>query len=581
MKDLNAADATIPASQNAQAAGKTDRPLRQQMASATGGSSPVSTLAMINDWALHLASAPDKQMALAQTSYDNWTAWVGYVAKGCPENPEDHPMTAQKGDRRFQHAAWAKPPFAAMAQGFLLLEDFFDKATSDVPGLDPAHDKAMTFLMRQMLDAVAPSNFLATNPEALARTVETKGANLKKGAAAFVQDYQRTTKGKTQAPTQRLGVDVASAPGKVVFRNHLIELIQYAPTTDDVHPEPVLIVPAWIMKYYILDLSPENSLVRYLTSQGFTVFMISWRNPDPADAMLGMEDYLTQGPLAAVEYITATTGAPQIHSAGYCLGGTLLSIAAAAMARDGDMRLASMTLFATQTDFSEPGELSLFINESQVSFLEDVMEAQGYLDATQMMSAFQMLRSNDLIWSQMVRSYLLGEETAPMNDLMAWNADSTRMPARMHSEYLRHMFLNNDLANGRYQVGGHAVSLRDIRIPVFGVGTETDHIAPWQSVFKIHALGHADVTFALTNGGHNAGVLSEPGHKHRHFRIHTTRDQDKALSPEDWMQTAALQEGSWWPSWTGWLSQRSGPRSTPPKMGRALAKAPGTYVMME
>ncbi|NIA71354.1 alpha/beta fold hydrolase [Pelagibius litoralis] len=581
MKDPNATEVAGHASQSASVTRKADRPLRRHLASITGGSSPASTLTMINDWALHLASAPDLQITLAQTSYAHWVAWLGFVARGCPESPDQHPIAAQKGDRRFQNAAWTKPPYAAMAQGFLLLEDFFDKATSEVPGLDPAHDRAMTFLMRQMLDAMAPSNFLATNPEALVRTVETHGANLQKGIAAFLNDYQAGWKGATPARTQQLGLDVACTLGKVVFRNHLIELIQYAPKTGKVHPEPILIAPAWIMKYYILDLSPDNSLVRYLTSQGFTVFMISWRNPDPEDATLGMDDYLTQGLLAAVDYITTVTGAEQIHSAGYCLGGTLLSIAAAALARDGDERLASMTLFAAQTDFTEPGELSLFINESQVSFLEDLMDAQGYLEANQMMGAFQMLRSNDLIWSRVVRSYLLSENDTPMNDLMAWNADGTRMPARMHSEYLRHMFLNNDLAAGRYQVGGHAVSLRDIRIPVFGVGTETDHIAPWKSVFKVHSLGHADVTFVLTNGGHNAGVLSEPGHKHRHFRVHTTRDQDNALSPEDWLETAALEEGSWWPSWAAWLSRHSGPKGAPPKMGRKLADAPGTYVMME
>ncbi|MEM9779995.1 MAG: alpha/beta fold hydrolase [Pseudomonadota bacterium] len=557
------------------------RVMRRSFARLTKGSSPASALTMMNDWALHLAMAPDKQLALAKTAQDHWASWLGYIMRGCPDTPEDRPIAPQNGDRRFRSSAWAQAPFAAMSQGFLLMEDFFDKATSDIPGLDPAHDRAMTFLVRQMLDAVAPSNFLATNPEALTRTLETHGTNFQHAVAAFLHDMETLANGSPSGANEAVGAEVACTPGKVVFRNHLMELIQYAPTTDAVHPEPVLIVPAWIMKYYILDLSPGNSLVRYLTGQGFTVFMISWRNPGAEDAALGMADYLAQGPRSALDYISQATGAEKIHSAGYCLGGTLLSIAAAGMAREGDTRLASMTLFAAQTDFSEPGELSLFINESQVSFLEDVMEAQGYLDSTQMMSAFQMLRSNDLIWSRMIRNYLLGEDDPPMNDLMAWNADSTRMPARMHSEYLRHMFLSNDLAAGRYQVDGHAVSLRDIRLPVFCVGTETDHIAPWKSVFKIHNLGHADVTFALTNGGHNAGVLSEPGHKRRHFHILETRDQDKALSPEDWLEAAAQKNGSWWPAWAKWLSDRSGPQAAPPKMGPALADAPGTYVRMD
>src|SRR6056297_1054248 len=555
-----------------------ERPLRQALARYLGGSSPASLFSMWTDWSVHLAMAPDKQADLARRAAGHWLSWMTFVTQGCPDDAEARPILPQTSDRRFRDDGWKSPPFAAWEQGFLLAEDFWDKATSDIPGLDPAHDRAMTFVMRQMLDAVAPTNFVATNPEVLARTVETGGANLQHGVSRFLQDRQKMHRKTGNA---QVGKEVATSKGEVVYRNHLIELIQFAPTTDAVHPEPILIVPAWIMKYYILDLSPGNSLVRYLTDHGFTVFMISWRNPGAEDADLGMQTYLDQGPRAAIEHITKATGSAKLHTAGYCLGGTLLSMAAAAMARDGDDRLASMTLLAAQTDFSEPGELSLFINESRVSFLEDLMRVQGYLDAEQMMSAFQMMRSNDLIWSQMVRKFLLGEDDAPMNDLMAWNADTTRIPARMHSEYLRHMFLNNDLAAGRYRVDGHPISLTDIRIPVFGVGTETDHIAPWESVFKIHQLGHADVTFALTNGGHNAGVISEPGHKRRHFRLHTTRDIDKALAPEDWTGAATLKEGSWWPAWAAWLTDLSGPRAAPPKMGKSKAPAPGTYVRME
>lgn len=576
MKDLSTTQSMDAASKSGD--DRNRRPLRQSLAVLTQGSSPASLFSMYADWQAHLAMAPDKQMELVQTAASHWFNWVGYVAQGCPKDADRRPIAPQRNDRRFQAEGWTKPYFAALAQGFLLAEDFFDQATTDVPGLDPAHDRAMTFMMRQMLDAAAPSNFIATNPEVIARTIETGGANLQHGLARVLQDLKGTDH---SGGNPQVGTEVAVTPGEVVFRNHLIELIQYAPTTDTVHPEPILIVPAWIMKYYILDLSPHNSLVRYLTDQGFTVFMISWRNPDQGDAALGMADYLDQGPRAAIDHIARTTGAAKIHTTGYCLGGTLLSIAAAAMARDGDDRLASMTLLAAQTDFSEPGELGLFVNESQVSFLEDVMQSQGYLNANQMMSAFQMMRSNDLIWSQMIRKYLLGEEDMPINDLMAWNKDSTRMPARMHTEYLRQMFLNNDLAAGRYMVDGHVVSLRDIRVPIFGVGTETDHIAPWKSVFKIHTLSHADVTFALTNGGHNAGVVSEPGHKRRHFRIHTTRDADKALATEDWLDAATLEDGSWWPAWATWLANLSGERTQPPTLAKSLASAPGTYVMME
>jgi polyhydroxyalkanoate synthase len=513
------------------------RPLRETLARLSLGGSPASMQAMWSDWAVHFATAPDLQLDMVKTARESWLQWARYVSAGCPDDPDLKPIEPAKSDRRFQSDGWRQPPFAAMAQGFLLLEDLADQAARNVPGLEPSKKDSVAFVTRQILDAMAPSNFPTTNPDVLARTLATGGANIQHGLKRAFHDIKD---GPPPAGNSQVGEAVATTPGKVVYRNHLIELIQYEPTTDTVHPEPVLIVPAWIMKYYILDLSPENSLVRYLTGQGFTVFMISWRNPTAEDAHYGMQDYLDLGPRAALDVIERQTGVRKIHSAGYCLGGTLLSIAAAAMARDGDDRLASMTLFAAQTDFSEPGELNLFINESQVSFLEDVMQHQGYLDASQMMSAFQMLRSNDLIWSQMVRKYLLGEDDAPMNDLMAWNADTTRMPARMHSEYLRQMFLNNDLAAGRFHVDGHHVSLRDIRIPVFAVGTETDHIAPWTSVFKIHALGHADVTFALTNGGHNAGVLSEPGHKRRHYRIHTVRDQDKRASRPRWAKPWAM-----------------------------------------
>jgi polyhydroxyalkanoate synthase len=300
------------------------------------------------------------------------------------------------------------------------------------------------------------------------------GTNLVLGFQNFVEDYQRTICGKPPDGTEKfqVGRDVAISAGKVVYRNHLIELIQYAPTTDRVRPEPILIVPAWIMKYYILDLSPKNSLVRYLTERGFTVFMISWKNPgataccwehlDDNDRNLGMEDYRRLGIMAALDAIQTIIPDQKVHSLGYCLGGTLLSIAAAAMARDCDERLKTVTLLAAQQDFTEAGELTLFINESQVSFLENLMWAQGYLDAKQMLGAFQLLRSKDLIWSRIVHDYLMGQRT-PMTDLMAWNSDATRMPYRMHSEYLRGLFLNNDLAEGRFRVENRTIAVSDIR----------------------------------------------------------------------------------------------------------------------
>ncbi|MBZ0123331.1 MAG: alpha/beta fold hydrolase, partial [Roseovarius sp.] len=339
--------------------------------------------------------------------------------------------------------------------------------------------------------------------------------------------------------------------------------------------------PAWIMKYYILDLSPQNSMVRYLVEQGHTVFMISWKNPDEDDRDLTLDDYRRLGVMAALDAIGWIVPERKVQAVGYCLGGTLLSIAAAAMARDGDDRLASLSLLASQVDFTEPGELALFINESQLAFLDSVMWWQGYLDTTQMAGAFQMLRSNDLIWSRMVRSYLMGERE-PMIDLMAWNADATRMPYRMHSEYLRKLYLDNDLAEGRLTVAGRPVHVADIRVPIFAVGTEKDHVAPWRSAFKIDMLSDTDVTFALTSGGHNGGIVSEPGHPRRHYRVRSHKAEHLHLDPDTWLGETPEHEGSWWPAWAEWLGERAGALVAPPRMGRddepVLEDAPGTYV---
>ena len=404
----------------------------------------------------------------------------------------------------------------------------------------------------------------------------------------LIADWERMAGGKSPpgAEAFRPGESVAVTEGQVVFRNRLIELIQYAPATDQTWAEPVLIVPAWIMKYYILDLSPNNSLVRYLVERGHTVFMISWHNPTAADRDLGMDDYLRLGVLDALKAIETIVPGRKINALGYCLGGTLLSIAAAYLARESRDTLNSVTLLAAQTDFTEAGELTLFIDDSQLDYLEDIMWDQGYLDTRQMAGAFQILRSNDLVWSRLVREYLMGERAFRIDfDLMAWNADTTRMPYRMHSEYLRRLFLRNDLFEGRYQVDGRPVVLSDIRAPIFAVSTETDHVAPWHSVYKINLMTDTDVTFLLTSGGHNAGIISEPGHGNRHYRVSHRGAGEPYIDPDTWYPSHPEGQGSWWPVWTDWLESKSTGRTAPPPIGAPqegyppLGTAPGQYVL--
>ncbi|NNL18449.1 MAG: alpha/beta fold hydrolase, partial [Boseongicola sp.] len=405
------------------------------------------------------------------------------------------------------------------------------------------------------------------------------------GAVHFLDDLARTW---TQTPRPvpeglRIGKDIACTPGKVVYRNDIFELLQYAPTTKKVHAEPVLLVPAWIMKYYILDLSPHNSLIRFLVAQGFTVFAISWCNPTINQASLSLDDYRMRGVMEAIDAVTAIVPNQKVHATGYCLGGTILSIAAATMARDGDDRLASASLFAAQVDFSEAGELLLFLDESQLAFLEDLMWLQGYLDRPQMTRTFASIRSEDLIYARAVRRYFLGKNDLP-TDLTVWNDDTTRMPARMHGEYLRSLFLENRLTAGRFAVEGSVIALKDIKAPFFVVGTEDDHIAPWRSVYKVRLFTDNDLTFALTNSGHNGGILSEIGHPRRHYRIGSRREGDTYVDPDTWLSAHQPIDGSWWPAWGDWLAEHSTALVKPPAMGRGRGRyapttdAPGTYV---
>ena len=581
--------------------GNVDRLLRANMARMTFGVSPIALGLAFTDWAAHLASSPGKALRLVEKMAEKNSEFQNYLSRSLNHPGEPRCIEPLPQDDRFKEDAWTRWPFNIYSQAFLLQQQWWHHATTGVEGVSPHHENVVSFAARQMLDTMSPVNYAMTNPMVLDATLKQSGMNLLRGLHNVNEDLTRSRAGQPPVGAENFepGKQVAITPGKVIFRNKLIELIQYSPMTKTVNPEPLLIVPAWIMKYYILDLSPHNSLVRYLVEQGHTVFMISWHNPNQQDRDLRMDDYLQLGILAAISAIQAIVPGRKINAMGYCLGGTLLAIAAAYLGREENAAykdaLESVTLLAAQVDFTQAGELMLFIDKSQISYLDDMMWEKGYLDTKQMAGAFQLLRSNDLIWSPIVQQYLLGERL-PMTDLMAWNADATRMPYRMHSDYLHQMFQNNDLAEGRYEIAGKRIALGDIRVPMFVVATEKDHVAPWQSVYKIKGAVRAAVTFLLTSGGHNAGIVSEPDHPHRHFRFNTENESTCQHDPQLWMTGLAAQDGSWWPVYSDWLMQlpqrqalgqttaSTRTRVNPPSTGAPdqgygpLYDAPGNYV---
>jgi polyhydroxyalkanoate synthase len=547
--------------------------------------SPVTRLLAFLDWSINLADSPGTQSRIAEDFIQKVTNFWDHAFRTWLKTDQE-PEKPGTVDRRFEEEAWQQPPYTFMYQAFLLAEQWWHNATTDIPGVSRHHESVVSFMARQFMDLFSPANFLWTNPILIRATQEQRGRNLLRGWENMMEDWRRQRNRELPVGTEnfRPGEKVAVTPGKVVFRNRLVELIQYTPATKKVYAEPVLIVPAWIMKYYILDLSPHNSLVKYLVDNGHTVFIISWRNPTEEDRNLSMADYHFDGVLAAINAVSKIVPEKKIQAVGYCLGGTMLAIVAATMARDGDDRLKSMTLLAAQTDFTEAGELMLFIDENQVNYLTDIMYDRGYLDTKEMAGAFQLLRANDLFWSPLIQNYLLGTRR-PLNDLMSWNADATRMPYRMHSKYLRRLFLDNDLFEGRYKVDGRNIVLSDIRIPVFLVGTVMDHVAPWRSVYKFNLMSDAPtVTFVLTSGGHNAGIVSEPLNSKRHYQMLTRHEGEKYMDPDRWLEEAPRFSGSWWLPWQKWLAENSSGQTATPEMGapanglRILGDAPGTYV---
>ena len=561
-----------------------DRAARAAVARLSAGLSPHSFFDAWADWAQHLSQAPGRQLELIERAQRNALALMSH--RFDTEGDRAPPFAPKPFDHRFRHPGWQKLPFSLWQQSFLAAQDWWDHATDHLRGLRPENADRTRFMARQALDIMSPSNFPALNPEIVETTLHSGGRNLAEGAANFVHDAIKTVmQSRDPAPEgYRIGEDLACTPGQVVFRNDLFELIQYSPRTAEVRAEPILIVPAWIMKYYILDLSPQNSMVNYLVGQGFTVFAISWCNPTAGQCDLSLEDYRKFGVMAALDAVNAIVPDRKVHAVGYCLGGTILAIAAATMARDRDDRLASITLMAAQVDFAEAGELLLFVDESQVAFLEDMMWDQGYLDRPQMARTFSAIRSEDLIWSRAVQRYWLGQDDTPTY-MGVWPADTTRMPARMHSQYLRGLFLENRLSAGRFSVEGRVIALKDISAPLFVVATETDHIAPWRSVYKTQLFTDCDLTFALTSGGHNSGIVNEPGNPRSRYRISHRPQGALYVGPDDWLARNPDRPGSWWPAWRDWLADRSSAMVMPhrhlgaPERGYPpLEAAPGSYV---
>jgi polyhydroxyalkanoate synthase subunit PhaC len=560
------------------------RGVRTQLATAGAAPGLNDYLRAWADWCLALSLEPQLPLALAQSAMARGAETCWFALQAAAGQPAAHASP----DPQFASTDWHDWPFNLYAHAFHNLKEWSAEALTAAGGVSAENAQRLQFLQKQWLDALSPAHYLPTNPQLLEQTRTEAGANLMRGAQHWVTDAARMLTGGGAVPGTenfRIGEHVAITPGKIVMRNELAELIQYSPQGESVHAEPILITPAWIMKYYILDLSPHNSLVNFLVGQGYTVFMISWKNPTAADRNLAMDDYVRLGLRAALDAVSAIVPGRQVHTVGYCIGGTLLSIGAAALARAGDTRVASISLFAAQTDFSEPGELSMFISPNQLAALEAQMQRDGVLKSESMGAAFALLRGSELIWAPAVNQYLRGQR-APLNDLMAWNADGTRMPCRMHSEYLNRLYLHNELAQGTFTIDGKAVDLRLLTVPMFIVGTETDHVAPWRSAFKTRALTRAaDCSFVLTSGGHNAGIISGPVNPKRRHRICRWDNATTAVSPEQYMEQAELRAGSWWPTWERWLAEHSAAaRVAPPPMGNAaagfpaLCSAPGGYV---
>lgn len=486
-------------------------------------------------------------------------------------------------DRRFKSEAWEGEVFDYIKQSYLLTSNWMQSTVSDVEGLDDKTQKKVDFFTKQYVDALSPTNFVMTNPDVLKTTVESGGENLVNGLRNLLEDMERGNGNlrikMTDEDAFEVGRDVATTPGKVVFRNELMELIQYTPTTEKVSKTPLLICPPWINKFYILDLRAKNSYIRWAVEQGHTVFVISWVNPDRELAMKTFADYMHEGPLAAIDAIKAATGEEKVNAVGYCIGGTLLATALAYMAAKKQDKVKSATFFTTMVDFEEAGDLGVFIDESSLNSLEEKMNERGYLEGREMAGTFNMMKANDLIWSFVVNNYLLGKDPFPF-DLLFWNSDSTRMPAAMHSFYLRNMYLDNKLVEpGGIEIDGIKLDLRKIKVPTYIISTREDHIAPWEATYKATQLYTGPIRFVLSASGHIAGVVNPPAANKYCYWTNDDLPEDSV----EWLEGAEQHEGSWWTDWDKWVKPHAGKLTVEARQPgdgklKVICDAPGEYV---
>lgn len=534
-------------------------------------------------WVMHRPhEVMESQVALWHKQMELWNHTVRRWA-GLEVEPVAAPAA---GDKRFKDALWAENQvFDFIKQSYLLTADWMQDVAARADELDPKTQKKLAFYTKQIADAISPTNFALTNPEVLKETFRTNGENLVKGLENLLTDLEKGG-GKlriTQSDSDyfRVGENIATTPGKVVYQNELMQLIQYTPMTDEVHERPLLIIPPWINKYYILDLQPKNSFIKYCLEQGLTVFVVSWVNPDAKLARKSFADYMHEGIFDSLDAVEAATGMREVNTIGYCIGGTLLASTLAYMAEKGDARISSATFFAAQTDFSEAGDLQVFIDEAQLKALEKKMEGSGgVLEGSEMATTFNMLRANDLIWSFVVNNYYMGKDPLRF-DLLYWNSDTTRMPQAMHLFYLHECYRENKLARGEMVLDGVQLDLSKVKTPVYLQSSKDDHIAPYRSVYKSTQLFGGPVRFIMAGSGHIAGVINHPDAQK--YQYWTNENQPEAV--EDWVAGAQEHPGSWWPDWTGWLRERSGKMvpARQPGDGKLtpIEDAPGSFVLMK